>query len=509
MIFMKEITKRILAGLLCGSMLVSFAGCGEDSTDGTESETNSSSATTEQTTNDTPATEEPKQSALFSQEQLDQFAQLAAKYDERAGVIADATKKWYVINESNGDISLARYFTPLAKRPSRSEISSVWHYGAFMSMTSHLIAIADTEEERAEAVELYAKLVKSMDYYKGTANVVTYQGTSRTTLYCVDRSNTKGNANASGIGAVYDDQMWLVMDLMDAYEYTGNEAYMKEAVRLADVCLDGWDVTLDANGNEYGGICWGPGYQTKHTCSNAPLISPLVDISMAYAAKGDSEKAQYYLEWAEKVYTWTNSHLKNSQGVFGDLLGSDRTQQGNKYVTTSQSSSIDQTAYTYNSGTMLSGAAALYLATGDAKYLTQAESLAKSCKRAFCNTRGEADNYPITSQTVWFNFILFQGYVDLANAELVRAMTTGDLSKFNTCLEYVESMQGSIDYAYDNHLKDGFLPRDFVNGWNENSEYDKNKNIMDQASAAETFALLSMFYEGLIEMQQIYAALVG
>ncbi len=501
---MKEITKRTLAGLLCGAMLASFAGCtGDTTTDGTGSGTNSTSEGTVQTTTTPPATEDPSSSTLFTDEQLAKFAELAVKYDERAGVIADVTKKWYVMTEKNGDISLARYFTPLSKRPSRSEVSSVWHYGAFMSMASHLIAIADTEEERTDAVALYDNLVNSLAYYKGTASVITYQGTSRVTFYGVDRSSTKNNANVAGIAAVYDDQMWLVMDLMDAYEYTGNEAYMKEAVRLADICLDGWDVGVDANGKEYGGICWGPGYQTKHTCSNAPLISPLVDISMAYAAKGDSEKAQYYLEWADKIYTWVNTHLTNSQGVFGDLLGSDRKQEGNKYVTTSQSTSIDQTAYTYNSGTMLSGAAALYLATGDTKYLTQAEKLAKNCKRAFCNTRGEADNYPLNSQTVWFNFILFQGYVDLANAELVRAVEIGDLSKFNTCLTYVESMQNSIDYAYDNHLKDGFLPRDFVNGWDEKNEYDKNKNIMDQASAAETFALLSMFYEGLIEVQQL------
>lgn len=507
---MKEISKRLLAGALGAVLLTSFVGCSSGASSTTPAMTDSTEPAASAPSSE--SNENPPLTELFTKEQLDSFAQLVTKYKERAGVISDATQSKYMTDQK-GNLTVARYYTVLDKRPARNDVASVWHYTAFLSMASHLIAIADSDADRATAAELYAKLVDALNFYKGTTSVTTYTGTNRrTTFYGVNRASTKNGANVANELAVYDDQMWIIMDLMDAYSYTGEQAYMDEAVRLADICLSAWDVGVDAKGNEYGGITWGPAYATKHTCSNAPLISPLVDISNAYAAKGDSEKADFYLSWAKKVYAWTNSHLMNSRGVFGDLLGTTQEKDGDKFVTKDQSTSIDQTAYTYNSGTMLSGAAALYQATGDEKYLRAAEQLAKNTQKVFCvkdRKDEKPDSYPITSDTVWFNFILFQGYVDLANAELARAIASGDqtnMTKFTTCLEYVESMQASIDYAYDNYQKDGFLPRDFVNGWNETSNFDKSKNVMDQASASETYSLLAMFYEGLIETQQAFDA---
>ena len=41
------------------------------------------------------------------------------------------------------------------------------------------------------------------------------------------------------------------------------------------------------DGNVYGGITWGPGYVTKHSCSNGPIVSPLVWLYELYKDKSD------------------------------------------------------------------------------------------------------------------------------------------------------------------------------------------------------------------------------
>src|SRR5690606_40663265 len=96
------------------------------------------------------------------------------------------------------------------------------------------------------------------------------------TVYGVNRGNSKGGAQVEGIENVYDDQMWLIREFLEAYKVTGNELFLEKAEYLTAYVLDGWDCTIDENGNEVGGISWGPGYVTKHACSNGPMISPLV-----------------------------------------------------------------------------------------------------------------------------------------------------------------------------------------------------------------------------------------
>lgn len=493
---MRNLTKRITAALLAGATLCSFAACNA----GNDPETSSENSTTVGTSAEPADQIVP----LYSEEEIAAFRELVTKYNTRAEAIATATRNAYFSTADNGDITVARYYTITSRHPTPTDVASVWHYTAVMAMVSHMIEIADTEAKKQEYTDLYAELVDSLDYYKGTAPVTTYKGTSRVTYYGVNRASRKNGANVAAEQAVYDDQMWIIMDLMDAYEYTGTEAYLTEAARLADICLDGWDVGVDADGNEYGGITWGPAYATKHTCSNAPLIEPLVSISEAYKALSDSDKTTYYLNWAIKVYDWTNSHLRNSAGVFGDLLGTSRELVDDKYVTTSQSTSIDQTAYTYNTGSVLSGAAALYVATGESSYLNAAERLATLAYTTFRSTRspsGEAypvDLYPITSQTTWFNTILLQGFIDVAYAEMDKILQTGSGSV--KCLKYIQSMQESIDYAFENFNNDNFLPRNYATGWDTSSEFDVNKNVMDQASAAQNYAMLSVFYSTLAEL---------
>jgi uncharacterized protein YyaL (SSP411 family) len=65
---------------------------------------------------------------------------------------------------------------------------------------------------------------------------------------CCRSRPRKGKANVTGVLNVYDDQMWLVRELLEAYHLTGQERYLQEAEYLTAYVLDGWDCTLDEKG---------------------------------------------------------------------------------------------------------------------------------------------------------------------------------------------------------------------------------------------------------------------
>ncbi len=470
--------KKTITLLLAALILMQCTAC-------QTSQTPSADTTEAQTTEEeekglaTPGTDS------LTDEEKGAYQALVTQNGERALAIGQTIEKYYLTGRKD-NLTLSEKVNMTTLKGVNT--ASVWHFTSVVSMTSKLQAI-NAGGEGAHYAALYPNLVSALDYYKGTGYVTDYTETRKQTMYAVNKSNTKGTADISGIAAVYDDQMWLIREFVYAYKLNGEESYLTAALELVECCLDGWDTTLDSQGKEYGGICWGPGYQTKHTCSNAPIIEPLVEIYEIFTKEG-RENAEYYLEWAEKVYKWT-TRLNTGNGLYGDLLGSERTTEGTgrnaHYVTTSQSSSIDKTTYTYNTGAMISGAAALYRATGNSSYLRQAKLSAKAAYNELGNHKVKDGYvlYPITSSTTWFNLILLEGFIDLFPYD-------------ENCKEYIQSMQASLDYAYENYLtEEGFLPRDYLRGWIKTNSFDSEKNVMDQASAAEMYAILAEFYASI------------
>ena len=58
--------------------------------------------------------------------------------------------------------------------------------------------------------------------------------------------------------------------------------------------------------------------------------------------------------------------------------------------------------------------------------------------------------------------------------------------------EYLDAIQKSIDFAFNNYLYENTLPVNWVSGWQYGLDKDETRDIMDVASSAETFALLAM-----------------
>lgn len=246
-------------------------------------------------------------------------------------------------------MAMARYYNPFTGVRS-DETGSVWMYTAAIEAVNAVLHGLQAHKEHGNAAlydehfekyaELLGQLYENADYYLGTFELVSYTQTKEWSVYGVNRGNAKGTANVAGIENVYDDQMWLVRELLESYKITGEAAYLEKAEYLTAYVLDGWDSTRNPDGTERGGITWGPGYVTKHACSNGPMVSPLVWLHEIYEGKSDEityryidaddkqtrktmqvNKSDYYADFAQKVYNWQKDRLLRSDGVYDDMRG--------------------------------------------------------------------------------------------------------------------------------------------------------------------------------------------
>lgn len=414
-------------------------------------------------------------------------------------------------------MAMARFYNPYTGVRSE-EKGSVWMYTAAMEAVNAVLHALEAQKDHGNAAlydehfntysEVLDKLIDNVDFYMGTFQLVSYTQTKQWSIYGVNRGGSKGSAQVEGIMNVYDDQMWLIRELIEAYTVTGKEAYLEKAEYLTEYVLDGWDCTRDAGGHELGGIPWGPGYVTKHSCSNGPVISPLVWLHELYKNKNDEvtyryidevdrqtrkteqvKKSDYYLDFAKKIYAWQKSQLLRGDGVYDDMRGgcspgSPQTESIGGVLYRKGATCQDRVgpAITYNSGSMLSGGVDLYRATHDNAYLNDVKALSDASFGYFAKfgqTKPGYYTYDISGFRNWFNGVLMRGYVEAYPAY-------GDVA------EYIDSFQQNLDYGYDNFLHEGFLPTNLLVGWSRDNANNRTEGMFSFAFAAE-YAILSQY----------------
>lgn len=426
----------------------------------------------------------------------------------RAVALADSA---FAHHFADNTMKMLRYYNPVT-RTAETEVGSVWMYtSAIEAVNSILQSLKDMRRQAPELyaqhykryLDILARLYGGLEYYAGSYTLTSYTQTRGWTVYGVNRGREKGAADVTGVLNVYDDQQWLVRELLRSYKITGKAAYLDKAEYLTDYVLDGWDCTLNALGEENGGITWGPGYITKHSCSNGPMVSPLVWLYEIYRGKADkvtyrkvgadgrryevtAKKADYYLDFAKKVYAWQKKHLKNADGVYYDLVGAvgDSVQYdtvgGTRYRKGLPIASPSGISHSYNSGTMLSGTADLYRATRMPQYLADTRQLATATFGFFAHPDAEREgcySYPVNGFAPWFNDVLMTGY-----AEAWRLAPDA--------VKGLASFQNNLDYAWDNYLTMGHLPADLLVGWSRTAT-DNNTEGMFAFAYASEYAVLA------------------
>lgn len=391
--------------------------------------------------------------------------------------------------------------------------SDVWPYTAAIeahcSLLEALALVKDLDPELyADNYNKYLGqlevLIDNLEYYRGTYSRPSYATSSQQwSPFAVPRASQRGAADVSGILNVYDDQMWLARELVRAYRITNKAEYLDEATYLIDYSLDGWDCWRDADGNEYGGITWGPGYNSKHACSNAPIIQPLVWLYDIYkdsvatvdyyyrdennaVKKTTRTRAEHYLDFAAKIYDWQKRNLLHSSGVYWDMMGADNTIQVKRgYRQHVDCGGPTGSFISYNTGTMIAGAVELFKATGDDSYKSDIATTSKAALNKFAKYVRKIGGYEFYTDeratggfNTWFNDVLIRAYVDAY-----------PLCDDSAPQGAIKGMQASLDYAFTNHNRSNLLPIHLVDGWG-NETVTKG---FHQCAFASEFAILAVW----------------
>jgi mannose/cellobiose epimerase-like protein (N-acyl-D-glucosamine 2-epimerase family) len=163
---------------------------------------------------------------------------------------------------------------------------------------------------------------------------------------------TRGN----GHDKYYDDNAWLVITFLEAYETNHDPRFLNRADKTLTFVLSGWD---EESG---GGIWWHQGHKdgTKNTCSNGPSA-----VGCLRLAKFRENRAPELIDQARKIVAWTRSALQAEDGLFDDR----------RVVATGE---VKRGKLTYNSALMLRALLGLYRATGEKTYLDEARRIGKA-----------------------------------------------------------------------------------------------------------------------------------
>jgi hypothetical protein len=163
---------------------------------------------------------------------------------------------------------------------------------------------------------------------------------------------TKGN----GDDKYYDDNAWLVLTFLEAYQSNRDARYLDRADETLKFVLSGWD---EACG---GGIWWHERHKdgTKNACSNGPSA-----VCCLRLAKYRKDEAPALIDQAKKIVDWTIGALQDDDGLFDDRM----------VVATGE---VKRGKLTYNSALMLRALLGLHRATGEKAYLEQARRIGRA-----------------------------------------------------------------------------------------------------------------------------------
>jgi predicted alpha-1,6-mannanase (GH76 family) len=152
----------------------------------------------------------------------------------------------------------------------------------------------------------------------------------------------------------YDDECWMTLALIRAYDLTTNIVYLNQAQALYADVQGGWDNTCC--GSPVGGLWWDKAHTQKATAANAGA-------ALAGAKLYQRTTNIAYLTFAQQVYSfWWANMVNQSTFQVCDHINPDGTKVWWKF--------------TYNEGLMMGASVALFECTGTTTYLNNAHNIA-------------------------------------------------------------------------------------------------------------------------------------
>lgn len=365
------------------------------------------------------------------------------QFTEYAGQLLDSTIKYYKIQEQclfneNYPKQENELVTYLADNDTvrKDKVAYLWPTSGLFSAVNALL--------KATGDKKYGKLLDSIilpglsQYYDTVRKPFCYQS------YLFE---------AGYSDRFYDDNIWLGLDFLEAYQLTGRKEYLDSSKNIWKFLESGCDSVLG------GGIYWCEQKKfSKNTCSNAPA-------SVLALKLYQTTRDEAYLQAGKDLYHWTQENLQDTV----DYLYFD-----NKKL----DGTIGKTKYQYNSGQMMQAAALMYGLTGDNRYLTDAQNLAKACSDRFFEDFATLDGTAfrvLKNGNIWFVAIMLRGFEELY--------------KIDQNPQYLNDFKNTLSYLWTHNPNDNGLFEDeqFV----KESRKKTYKWLLTQAALVEMYARLS------------------
>lgn len=194
----------------------------------------------------------------------------------------------------------------------------------------------------------YEKAAGDNSYYPVLANTFT-------------QAQLGSSGHTNFVNNYYDDTGWWGLAWIDAYDVTGNTAYLSMAQTIFAAMTKGWDTTTCG-----GGIWW----NTSNTYKNAIANELFLTVAAKLANRTTGSTSASYLNWAQQEWSWFKaSGMINSNNLINDGLTS-----------TNPNACVNNraTEWSYNQGVILGGLVELYKATSDPTLLPQAQAIASA-----------------------------------------------------------------------------------------------------------------------------------
>lgn len=196
-----------------------------------------------------------------------------------------------------------------------------------------------------------------------------------------------------GRRAYYDDNGWLLGDLLVRYAQAPAPGLLAQGERLFRFLETGWRAGV-------GGERFYPGCQCAEQVATGMFLDAALRLYLITHRPS-------YLAWAQTIYAWERKHME--AGPRGNGLYYDFIQGGGDQVTGFQQ-------YTYDTGVVVQAEALLYQATGDRAYLRAGARLAAAASAAFVDPADGA-MLPAGASGPAFNAIYLQGARMLASED--------------------------------------------------------------------------------------------
>lgn len=185
----------------------------------------------------------------------------------------------------------------------------------------------------------------------------------------------------SGGDFFYDDNEWVGLLDVQHWLMHRDRAFLRQAETIFDLVVSGWDT--NATHAAPGGVFWTQATWStdRNTVSNMPGAQLGLRLFQLTGRR-------HYLDWALKMYRWTNRHLQRDDGLYNDHLDLAGT--------------VETTVWSYNQGVPVAVNALLGQVTGNYRYLVEARRIAAAAASYYA-----ADNR-LHDQPVFFNSIYFK-----------------------------------------------------------------------------------------------------